>query len=190
MIIIFLTISDNERRELGELIVAIARGDEGALAAVYQRAGGRLLSVAMGLTRDIHSAQDVLHDSFIKVARSAHQFKRGTNGYAWLCKIVKNTAINKIKSENIRRGLDIDSFFNLSDGQDMAEKSDTAATVETALKALLPKERTVIWLRYYNDMTVREIAAELSMPKSTVHETLKAAEAKLKKALAPSDKMD
>lgn len=98
MIIIFLTISDNERRELGELIVAIARGDEGALAAVYQRAGGRLLSVAMGLTRDIHSAQDVLHDSFIKVARSAHQFKRGTNGYAWLCKIVKNTAINKIKS--------------------------------------------------------------------------------------------
>ena len=34
-------------------------------------------------------------------------------------------------------------------------------------------------------MTVREIAAELSMPKSTVHELIKAAEAKLKKALAP-----
>ncbi len=185
MIIIFFTISDEERRELGELIVAVAGGDEGALAAVYSRVGGRLLSVAMGFTRDLYAAQDVLHDSFIKVARYAHQFRRGTNGYAWLCKIVRNTAINKIKSENLRRGIDIDSFFSLSDGQDMAEKSDTAAAVEAALKALLPKERTVIWLKYYNDMTVREIAAELSMPKSTVHELIKAAEAKLKKALAP-----
>ena len=139
MIIIFFTISDEERRELGELIVAVAGGDEGALAAVYSRVGGRLLSVAMGFTRDLYAAQDVLHDSFIKVARYAHQFRRGTNGYAWLCKIVRNTAINKIKSENLRRGIDIDSFFSLSDGQDMAEKTRHRGGSRGRLKGASPQ---------------------------------------------------
>lgn len=188
MLIILFSISDTERDIISELIIAVSRGDESALASVYQRVGGRLLSIAIGLTRDRSSAQDVLHDSFIKIAKYAYQFKRGTNGYAWLCKIVRNTAINKIKSENLRRGFDIDGFFNLADGGDMAEKSDTAVLVENALKALSSRERTVIWLKYYNDMTVREIAAELSIPKSTAHEAIKAAEEKLRKELGAPDK--
>jgi len=188
MIILLSVISDYERNKLGDLITSIAKGDENALSAVYQSVGGRLLSVAMGLTRELQTAQDVLHDSFIKIVKCAYQFKSGTNGYAWLCKIVRNTALNKIKSENIRRGFDIDSFFNITDGQDMSENSDTVILVESAMKTLLPKERLIIWLKYYNDMTLREIASELSIPKSTVHEMLKIAESKLKKVLIVTDK--
>ena len=185
MLIFLSVISDSERIKLGELITYIAHGDENALVAVYETAGGRLLSVAMGLTRNLQTAEDVLHDSFIKIAKNAYQFQRGSNGYAWLCKIVRNTALNKIKSENLRCGIDIDSFYNLTDGQNMAEKSDNVISVETAMKKLQPKERTVIWLKYYNDMTVREIASELSIPKSTVQEIIKNAESKLKKELSP-----
>ncbi len=129
-----------------------------------------------------------MHDSFIKIARCAYQFKRGSNGYAWLCKIVRNTALNKIKRENLRRGADIDSFFNITDGMDMAAKTDTVVTVEAAIKTLSKNERTLIWLKYYNDMTVRDIALELKMPKSTVQERIKTAEKKLKEILSASDK--
>ena len=188
MIFFLNIISDSERNKLGEMITCIAKGNENALAAVYQSVGGRLLSVAMGLTRDLQTAQDVLHDSFIKIAKCAYQFKSGSNGYAWLCKIVRNTALNKIKSENLRRGIDIESFFNITDGHDMAGNSDTVMLVESAMKTLLPKERVIIWLKYYNDMTLREIASELSMSKSTVHDTIKIAENKLKRALTVSDK--
>lgn len=188
MIAILSIITDYERSRISNLIIYIAGGDEKALAEVYDIAGGRLLSVAMGIMRNINTAQDVLHDSFIKIARCANQFKRGSNGYAWLCKIVRNTALNKIKSENLRRGEDIDSFFNLTDGTDMAEKADTVIAVEAAMKTLLPKERTLIWLKYYNDMTIRQIASELNIAKSTVQEKIKTAESKLKKALSYPDK--
>lgn len=190
MIILLSVITDSERKKLSEMIIFVAKGDENALTLIYKLAGGRLFSVAMGIMRDYQLAEDVLHDSFIKIANCAYQFKAGTNGYAWLCRIIRNTAINKIKNENIRRGLDIDSFFNIADGKNFEDRSESVIQVENAMKALSSKERTVIWLKYYNDMTIREISSEISIPKSTVHEIIKQAETKLKKLLYPSDEKD
>ena len=176
-------ITDQERDYINRQIEAVKSGDQDALGNLYRVAGGRMLSVAMGLVRDKERAEDVLHDSFIRVVRFADGFKSGTNGYAWLCTIVRNTALNKIRSENLRRAENIDSFFNLSDDGISAEQADRVMTVEAAMKKLEPKERTVIWLKYYNDMTVRTIASELNLPKSTVQSIITVAEKKLKKYL-------
>ncbi len=51
MILLLSIITEYERIRLSELIVRIAGGDENALAEIYDKAGGRLLSVAMGLVR-------------------------------------------------------------------------------------------------------------------------------------------
>lgn len=183
MLTILSVISDEEKKNLNKLIVSVRDGDKQALGEVYRTVGGRMLSVAMGLMRNRELAEDVLHDSFIKIARFAEQYKENTNAYAWLCTIVRNTALNKIKSENLKRTADIDGFFHLSDNGLEAEERERVMSVEAAIKSLEPRERTVIWLKYYNDMTVREIAAELGLPRSTVQDAVSAAEKKLKKLL-------
>ena len=94
------------------------------------------MSVATGYMRNLQLAEDVLQDSLVKTALNAASFKRGTNGYAWLCAIVRNTALNTIKSENRRRGEDIDSFFDLSDGIDNFQNIENANAVQNALKSL------------------------------------------------------
>ncbi|MCL2797512.1 MAG: RNA polymerase sigma factor [Firmicutes bacterium] len=180
--LLFTLITDAEKDLVSASIPRIAQGDEAALVAVYHAVGGRLLSVAMGITRDIHLAEDAVSESFIKLVRSAGQF-RGGNGYAWLCTIVRNTALNILKSRNLRREADIDGFFSLSGGLDFTKGSETAVMVEDALKKLSKEERLCIWLKYFNDFTVRQIAAESGISKSSVQDLIKKAEKKLKEYL-------
>jgi RNA polymerase sigma-70 factor (ECF subfamily) len=180
--ILFVLLTENERETVSRMIKLVAQGDERALVTIYDIVGGRLLSVAMGVTRNLHAAEDALSESFIKVVNYASQFQGG-NGYAWLCTIVRNTAINIIKKERHKQGEDIDGFFHLTDGRDFAAASDTAIEVERAMKVLDSRERLCIWLKYFNDYTVREIAAEANLGKSTVQEIIKKAEEKLKQYL-------
>lgn len=183
MLFVFFALSDEDRSTINTYILQIAEGDSSALSGLYYLVGGRLLSVAQGIMRNKYNAEDVLHDSFIKIARYAKQFSRGTNGYAWLCKIVKNTALNKLKSEGLRRADNIDDVFGLSDGKDFYEASSCSLDIKSAMLSLEPKERLVIWLKYYNDMTIREIAADTGIKKTTVQDLIKRAEQKLKKIL-------
>ena len=177
--ILFALITESEKETLNRMIPLIARGDENALTAVYNIAGGRLLSVAMGITRNLPLAEDALSESFIKLARYADRFKGGS-GYAWFCVIVKNTALNLIKSNQNKREDGIDGFFDLSSGRDFTENSLNALAVEDALKKLEKQERLCVWLKYFNDYTVREIAAETGLSKSTAQDVIKKAEGKLR----------
>ena len=51
------------------------------------------------------------------------------------------------------------------------------------MRALTPEERRIVVLYYYDDLTVREIAFETGMPKSTVARTLKRALESMRKIL-------
>jgi RNA polymerase sigma factor, sigma-70 family len=182
MFILFL-ITDEERSSINFYLKEIAGGSADSLTALYRLAGGRMLSVAVGITRNAGDAEDVVQDSLIKIVRFAHRFKAGTNGYAWICKIVQNTALNKVKSENLRRADNIDSVFNLSDGRDFLGGGIASNDVKRAMLSLTPKERLVIWLKYFNDMTVRDIASEAGLKKTTAQDLIKKAEEKLRKLL-------
>lgn len=183
MLLVYFSLSDEERSNVNTYINRIAHGEVSALNELYRLMGGRLLSVAQGIMRNKYNAEDVLHDSLIKIVRYAKDFKYGTNGYAWLCKIVKNTALNNLKSQHLRRADNIDDIFGLSDGKDFFETGAVTIDIKNALLKLEPKERLVIWLKYYNDMTVREVAAETGMKKTTAQDLIKKAERKLSELL-------
>ena len=183
LMILFSLLSDSERDFISRQILLIAKGDEDALTRVYKAVGGRLLSVAMGITRNIHLAEDALSESFLRIVKYADKFD-GKNGYAWLCTVVKNTARNLLKADLRRQGADIDGFFNLTDGRDRAQMSVDAIAVETALNELSSKERLCIWLKYFNDFTIREIAEETNLSKSTAQDVIKRAEQRLREILA------
>jgi len=180
LLAVFFAFTGEERERINQLILLIATGDRNALEEFYKSIGGRLFSVALGLMRNRQNAEDVLHDSLIRIVRYAKTFNKGTNGYAWACKIVKNTALNKIKSEGYRQGQNIDCFFHLSSGGDLYEERGRALDIKSAMQNLSSAERLVIWLKYYNDMTVREISQQTNMKKSTVQDNIKRAEEKLK----------
>lgn len=168
--------SEQMRQRINELIAEIARGNTAALDELARLVSARMLSVARTVLRD--AAEDAVQESFIKIFENAKKFKPNTNGYAWICRIVYNTALNIAKRERIT--VDISTCFDLSDGSNVAGRATDKLTVEKAMSVLTPIERQVIYQKYFMDFTVRDSAKSLGISKSKVSRTILAAEEKLR----------
>lgn len=172
------------RNRISMLIAGIADGDEAALNELARLVSARMLSVARSVVRDRSLAEDVVQDSFVKIVDNAHRFKRGTNGYAWICKIVHNTALNMLRK--YKPTANVDDMFDLSSGGDVAEKSTQALAVEQAMRVLDGTEKQLIYQKYFMDYTVRDSAKATGLPKSTVARKIAQAEEKMRKFLTKS----
>ena len=170
---------NGDAEKLNRLIVAVARGHADCLDGIYALAGGRMLAVAAGIAGR-ENAEDVLHDSFIKIARFAYRYSDGSNPYGWLMKIVRNTALDFVRSKKSKAEVNIEEIYSLSSSDYSPELRENAVLIESALSRLQPDERRVIYLKYYLDMTVREIASLQKCGKSSIQRTVERAERNLK----------
>lgn len=168
----------DRREQLNRLVTAVANGYADCLDGIYETCGGQMFAVAQGIVRDRALAEDVVHDSLIKIARYAHRYKRGTSALAWIMTIVRNTALDTARKQ--RREVSADELYSLTSFDYSSENRDSALVLESAIARLAENERKVIYCRYYLDMTVRETAAQLKMSKSAVQRAQENAENKIK----------
>src|SRR5882762_4110683 len=95
------------------LVAAMAAGDRGALATLYERHASILLGLAIRIVRERREAEDLLHDVFLEAWRSAKDFdpKRG-RVRTWLAIRMRSRALDLQKSARVSRntgdgGLDL-----------------------------------------------------------------------------------
>ena len=174
--------SESNGEKLNRLIVAVANGHPDCLDGILKLAGGQMMAVAISLVGREH-AEDVLHDSFIKIARFAKSYRPGVSPYGWLMKIVRNTALDFLKAKKVRAEVSSEVLFSLSSYDYSPERKESAIDFEQAISKLEPDEKKIIYFVYYLDMTIREIAGELKMSKSAVQRLKEKAEEKLKNLL-------
>lgn len=190
--IMFQTLIGTKKNAMNDLLYQtteyalglIAAGNEAGVDILYEYMGKTMLFVAKNVVKDDFAAEDVVQESFLKIVKNISKYKRGTNGYAWVCRIVRNTALNALKSENVRGGRSIDEFVNITDGKDFEEMSQTRMLAEKILNSLSPPiVKQMVYMKYFLDMTVREIAKAVGKSKSYVSKELIKAEEKMKTML-------
>ena len=172
--------TEQMRQKINSLLVMISKGDVSALEDLSRLVSGRLLSIALSIVHNRAVAEDVVQESFLRVVYNAASFKPNTNGYAWLCKITQNLALNALRRENRTKTVNIEECFSLAATDDVFEQSTAHVTLKQALGALTPLERLVLYQKYFMDLTVREIAHEVGKSKSAVQRALSSAEQKVK----------
>lgn len=178
---------DIKSEQLNKLISGVARGESDYLDGIYLYIGKRMFSVALSLVgRD--NAEDVVHDSLIKIVRFAHTYKQDDNPAGWVLKIVRNTALDFIKKKKAHPAASTEEFFSLTSSDYAPDKRDDAIMLEQAMKKLAPNEMRAIYLKYYVDMTVREIAQEMKISRSAADRLIQKAEENLKIALSAGRK--
>ncbi len=160
----------------------IGRGDAQSLDELYLLVGKRMFALARGIVQRNEDAEDVVSDSLVKLVRYAASF-REENGYAYVMRIVRNTALDFLRKNKREATVDIDALFSLSDDRYSPEKREDAILLERAIRGLSPPEKRMIYYRYYLDYTVREIAREENIGKSTAERAVQAAEEHLKELL-------
>ncbi|WP_130392254.1 sigma-70 family RNA polymerase sigma factor [Cupriavidus agavae] len=162
-------------------LAGCARGDAGALRRLYDHAAPYLLGVALRIVRDRQTAEDVLHDAFLKIWHAAGSFD-GSRGEArgWLFSIVRHEALNVVRSrlrtvpadEDTAAALDaqaaLAAYTESASGFDAAEQRVLAGRLGDCLTRLDAPKRDSILLAYLDGCSHSDIAARLDAPLGSV----------------------
>lgn len=171
-------------RRTNALIMRIAGGDKNALGKLYELTSGYLLNMARAYVRDRGLAEDVVSETYLKAVRGAGSFDPKGNGLNWLFKIVRNTAFNLNSYENRRRHEDIEAHLDIADVFDAVDDARLdMKELRSAVRTLPREERALLYYRYWEGYTVRELAELTGKPVSTTQDALKRILKKLKNKL-------
>ncbi|KAF1021174.1 MAG: ECF RNA polymerase sigma factor SigK [Paracidovorax wautersii] len=177
------------------LLARCARGDQAALRALYDLEGARLLGVVQRIVRDPGLAEDLLHDTFVKVWTRAATFDaaRGS-ARGWLYSIARHLALNAVRDrqaqaqtvdEDVADVIDDQAALQAwRDTQDAFAWADSAGRVRHCLEQLEPVRRNCVLHAYVDGLTHHEIAQRLGAPLGTVKAWIKRSLAALKACLA------
>jgi len=152
-------LSDTGLRDDLTLLSLVRRGDQAALAFLYDRYARIVYSVALRVLHHPASAEEILQELFLEIWRSPERLLsvRGSLG-AWLVLATRNRAI-----DGLRRRRSVESIDDLMlaapyDLSSEAERSALAENTRRLLSTLPPDQRRILGMAFFDGLTHTEIA--------------------------------
>jgi len=181
-----------------ELMARLAAGDREALAPLMERHYQRVYRIALSYLRHPDDALDAVQETFVKAFQKADKWDGSTAAGPWLSRVAVNQSIDRWRRNRRRRAtftplVEGDHDDSLADtGPDPARRvhrREIRDRLALALDRLPEKQRAVVVLRHYEEMSLEEIADTLGMRlgtvKSSLHRALGRMRAGLTGALEP-----
>ena len=154
------------------LVWQFRKGSRAALRRIYEKYYDYLLTVATALLHDVNAAEDVVHDSFLKLSESAHLLnpKRSLKWYLVAC--VSNRARDVLRRRrhntvSLDESLPLQSRTN--EPVSAAIRNEEMQIIADALKQLPYEQREVVVLHTRGRMTFKAIAEMRQVSVRTVH---------------------
>lgn len=111
-------------------------------------------------------AQDLLQETFLKVYRSFDSYKGESALYSWLYRVATNVTLSFLRTKKVEcssldyvRGMESDEYFEFTD--------EAAVALQNAIHSLPPKQQTVFNMRYYDELSFKEIAEVVGCSESS-----------------------
>lgn len=159
-----------------DLAARARQGDGHAYAALVEPHREVAFRVAYLVTGTAADAEDATQEALMKAYRTIHRFDPDRPFRPWLLKIVGNEARNRKRSEGRRAVYETRVATRREAGTDppesVAARIDTGERLLEAVNRLPEKERLVIGLRYFLDLSERETAQAIGIPRGTVKSRL------------------
>jgi RNA polymerase sigma-70 factor (ECF subfamily) len=172
------------------LVQCIAAGDQRALHALYVRTHRIVFTLAMRITNNRETAEEVTLDVFHDVWRRASTYD-AANGtvVGWIMNQARSRAIDRLRLEQRKKRVnhhpdDLLSATAANDPHETLELQEFGGVLRNALTALTPQERLVIETAFFSELTYAEVAARLNQPLGTVKTRIRSGLEKLRQALA------
>ena len=152
-----------------DLLVRVADRDREAFDLLYSRYVRSIFGLAMRRLRDRHRAEDAVQETFAAIWRSAASYRPERGPAApWLYAVARNAIVDRLRAR-IEPASEVPEMVSSEPGPaDRAEASFVAWRVHRALEELPEKEREVVELAYWSEMSQSEVADYLNIPLGTV----------------------
>lgn len=167
---------------LADLVDGAIRGDSSHMGALIEAWWPEAYRIAFGILRDRALAQDAAQDACATTYRHIGALRSVGSYRAWLYRVVVRCA-----QETARKQPHVDALV-----ETLVSKAATAPDIEESLDVgaalgRLPHDmRVLVLLRYYANLTSREIGSVMGIPSATVRFRLAIARRQLKKLLDAS----
>jgi RNA polymerase sigma-70 factor (ECF subfamily) len=159
------------------LIVRLQAGEIEAFDELFQRYRRRILAYVYGQINDHGKAEDITQECFVKLTAKIETIKPEKGVSAWLYRVARNMAYDFMRhrrfevlpgDEFIEKEREDNTESDSSAPDEYTMQHEQKQSVEAAMLLLSPKERDVLTLRFYGDLTFREIASVVKRPLGTV----------------------
>jgi RNA polymerase sigma-70 factor (ECF subfamily) len=154
-------------RDLDNLLVHVARGDQEAFEAVYDRLVGPVYGVIRRVLRDPSQSEEVTQEVLLEVWRTAPRFDPAMGGAAtWVMTIAHRRAIDRVRSATAaadREHKVADLHTPHDEVAEAVEASLDRERVRRCLDGLTEVQRESITLAYYGGHSYRQVAELLTV---------------------------
>ena len=171
---IFATFAQEKMRSLKqlsdeELVTAYAGGNNEAFDVLLLRHKTRLFNYIYQMVRDRDLADDIFQETFVKAITTIKQGRYNDLGKfsAWLYRIARNLAVDSFRAEKNESALSTDNAdYDILNRRELAEDTIedvmVGLQIEEDLRRLIDElpevQREVLNLRYYKELSFKEIA--------------------------------
>jgi RNA polymerase sigma-70 factor (ECF subfamily) len=160
------------------LLALVAKGDQAAFEALYDRVAAPVFGTVRSVVRDPSLSEEVTQEVFIEVWRGASRFDAGKGSpMAWVVTIAHRRAVDRVRSE--QRAADRDrraasALIAYDSVAETAEGNLDRERVRRCIGTLTDLQREAVTLAYYGGYTYREVAGLLGVPAGTGNTRMRA----------------
>ncbi len=175
-----------------ELIAAAQNGDRDAMVSILRTLENDLYKTALYMLGNEHDARDATQDTLLRICRNIHKYETKASFRTWAQTIVTNLCIDHLRRRKEETSLDGSELVVRAPEQQQVERQVLRQQMERDVSAAIAKldepYRSVIVLRYVNQLSYEEICETLGLPIGTVKSHLFRAKTRLQRLLRDYEK--
>jgi RNA polymerase sigma-70 factor, ECF subfamily len=161
-------------------IKQVLKGDQDAFAEVIELYKDKVFQICFRMLGNRHEAEDISQEAFIRAYVNIHTFNQKRKFSTWLYRIATNLCIDRIRKKKPDYYLDAEvtgtdglTMYSqvAADGQlpeEEVEEMELQAEIQRQILKLPDKYRSVIVLKYIEELSLQEISEILDLPLGTV----------------------
>ncbi len=172
-------LSDKGRKDYSLVKLAI-KGDQKAYASLMNRYRDAVYYMLLKIVSNKDDADDLTIEAFGKAFKNIHQYQPNFAFSTWLFKIATNNCIDFLRkkraytisidgggpNDEFNRQIEINS--NTLTPEEVLIKQQKEKLMQSVVRSLKPRYRTLVELRYFKELSYEEISVELDIPLGTI----------------------
>jgi RNA polymerase sigma-70 factor (ECF subfamily) len=154
----------------GALLARVAAGDMAALRALYLAHADAVQRFVRTRLRDEFEVADIVQDTMLSVWRGAAGFEQRSTVRAWMLTLARNKVIDHLRKQARLSVAEPDETVPTEDpdAEAVIAAAEDTRRVRACIETLSERQRAVVHLAFYEDLSYSEIAAIEKVPEGTV----------------------